>query len=1495
MIGVSVRRFAGGLLLAACLGVACAPGAHAPNAPIRDALSARVVWTRVELRKGNDLAGEPIEMLDVRGGDLVRIESDRPIDVGERVRSGAGFAETWQHLSPRDGVITLRATLLAEAVLVRAGTTGRVHVGHGFDPGYDWYRLESDALQWAAGPIGAPFPAIAPDARIDRSEIAALDRALSDAIDHASDHEAAVDAARAIRSVVALRVVRGLHPPVGFPYFYDHDAEIGDGAQRVDDDGGLATYRIDGKNALTLTVDGPRVLHVWTKAPRPDAEDTLEVRVLEGDRLRAVSASGMPHTTAPRSDENKGIPDDDASLRRAIVHVPPGEHTYRVVTNDVAFVTPLVASPVIHLGDAVLGDKNEAGLLDDALDDAAKANAPSMRALALALYGRDGGGEWKESLAGTSPESRKIVEKMAAGGPHDPSVALEAAASNGDPAALAALGDAAMHDVDDVVRAAWLRGTLRGTKWSVEHPLEGATWTSILFDSTDTKTCTDAEAKGWTEIGADEISLAATTWRGAPTLELLSTIGCNGTAPVSFSVDGVQLRANPSSALARWHVLVSGKTTNVKRLDDGGGRLFAVSPDAAKCGAHFGAIGAPSVASEAPKLEFAPEVTAPGVEIWLRNGSKGGQLVVSRGPEESVRIFVAPENGFAAIDAGGTRWVRVARLALPTWASKGAVVHGPDDFAVRAIVRAPRAIAAKGGGPIADPYADIPTTTKEAEPLDEARLAKISRELLASRGIERGKKHLERGRMLAAGGASRAALEDARAAKSLGALGPKGEDPIALVSSEIRPLPKKPLALPTGVAAYGVEADFDPGAPRCGMAKDGPRAKLAALLDELKTARAATTKTFDAKLALRAFEAMTDNPIDPRGPAIFQRALAGSRWMTPRTVDGNPLKVQRPSDGPLDGALDADGELRARVLVGQPFDRGSYATIDETHPAKAALTGNDGATARVEVVCAPRSAADAIGTHCPFAVTVGTSATIHPIIGDDGHAFVDLPELPQKGKKAQVVLSIDPSPARWTAIARIVFDRELPATTYVENVGWVLQPPGLQYRFLLKNGEQLSAPIDQPTLVRVDAIAEPEDHPHVVLVVDGKEIPVATDGAPHVFAVTKAGSIHLKSTGGAVTVRFAERVARAALPDPLGGTDEAEPDPMHAEIAEPNEPTAATTTALLDANAAGLNAGTWRDVAERSPRPMTTFEEDFGTVTTHVLGRYGTYREGILAMYGDGYVEQAIGYRRKIESIGLWTGFGGTVRERELSPTFAAHALFYEEFERLRVTGWFEYWTQDIPGFGRVRTFKPRGFVEYSIRVTPSFFVLPRVGWDGYYINASTEPKSLFDVDDDVFNSFRFRHPSEAFAQLLDWWVPYVNDIVYLRGRVTADASARVVDHYALRLGDFLAVGNMEIGAYGDVAYYRSEPGFRPVPIGNVTGAGYALYNMWSNDGSLDVQAGVGGRARTYDYGWEVYALVNVFASFHRGLRDFTSLELNFPEPLGGGIAWRGPMAGGGN
>ena len=1489
--------FAAGVLAALAAG-GCAPSGHGAGAPIPNAASSRVVWNGIDVEDGKDLKGAEIDEIPVRGGDVLRLEVGGPIEIGERVRSGKGFAETWTTLKPTNGFVTVRSSLLATAVLAPKNAIARAHIGHGFDPGYGWFELEADVITWAKGPIPAPFPPIAPPERIDLAGLTALDSALAEAVAHAKDQDAAAKAAHAIRSVVGLRVVRALRPVVGFPYFYDESIAPDGSTSAKKESDGRVTWEVSPRAPIQFTVQGPQLLHLWSKASRDEAEDGVTLRVFEGTHDRASSAATIGRGGA-RNDQGANASEDELiPLRRAVVHVPPGKHTYRVeATGGTAHLVATLSEPVIHLGDAIEASKDEEALLKKA-SLSCGAGAPAICAMAMALGGRDEGTEFDAVLATVTPAEKQAIAALSAGGPRDPSIALELAASQGDINALKALGDSALLRVDDGLRGAWVRGTTRGTRWvTAEKNLAAGTWTSLLFDAGDSSTCALAGDTPWTEVTAEEAAFSATTWRGAPTIELMATVGCDAKGPVGLVVDGETLSPNPSAPMSKWHVLVGGKTAKLHRSDKEPGHVYAVRPEAAACGAHWGLIGAPRVASGGPKLAYGPAVRAPGVEVWLRDGAKGGEVVISSSPElpspEKVRVIAAPQLGFSALDDKGNRWTRVARVALPTWAAAGATVTGGDDVAVRAIVRAPRT----------EPVDDTPQTAtndgtpeekKDAVPLDEAQLVKLSREILAAQGDARGAKYLERALVLAAGGAAHAAMEDARAAKALGTKGPGGSEVIDYVRKAIRLQPRKPLVLPTGLKAYGVEPDFDPGAPRCKPSLDGPRGRIAALLDELKTSSAAQVKTFDAQLAIRAFEAVTLNPVDPRGPSVLSRALAGSRWMTPKTLDGNPLKVQRLSDITRDGALDPDGDLRARVGTGQPFERASYATITETRPAKASLSGAEGAKAHVEFACVARSPADAIGAPCPLSITVGTTAPLHPVMGADGRGKIELPALPPKGKEAQVLIALDPAPGRWEAIARIVLDKEVPGTKNVDGVGWVLMPPGLQYRFLVKSGEQVGATLGTPSLVRIDAIAEPEEHPKVVVVIDGKEYTVNVDGTPRIFAVPKAGAVTVKSIGGAATIILAERVAKAQLPG-VDSDGDAEPDIVNSDLADPVEATAATTTALVDPNYTSASGGnTWRDVAVSSPRPLTGLEANLGTIVPHVLARYGTLRDGDLATAADGYLEQGLAYRRHVETLDAWIGFGGIVRERDGNPTLSGSALVYKQFGRLRIAGWGDYWTQELSDGSRARTVRPRAFIEYSWRLSSNVFLLPRVGMDGYYTNISVEPRSLKDIDDDVFNEFRAKHPTELFAQTLAWWVPYINDIFYLRGRATFDPLIKSLDHAAIRPGAFFALGQAEIGFYADTTWYRATEGFRAQSKVNVTGATYALYNLWGNDGSVDVQTGIGGRARSSDGGWEVFALVNVFASFHRGLRDFTSLELNFPEPLGGGVAWRGPMAGGG-
>lgn len=1490
---ITRRRWIAASVLALTIGCGGKPAA---TTAIPNAIDSRVEWAPATMSSGKDSSGREVDEIAIRGGEIVRITlsgATGPIEVGERVKSGTGFAESWRKVEVKDSVAVVRGTLLGTAILVPKGVAVRAHIARAHDPGFEWFELEEHVLAWARGPLPAPFPAVAPPERLDFTMLAALDKALADGVGRASDKDAAREAATSIRRVAGLRALRALRIPPGFPYYYDSVlTPEGDSAHKMRVISGNKAWLVTTVDPMVVTVEGPRLLQVWSHGVRRDEDETVKLRVLEGGRERAVSTAMLPHGRSARGENNLETPVETADvvpLRRATVHVPPGKHTYTIEAHGGnTFVAASASKPVVHLGDALSGVKDEDRQLSKAL--AACGASAELCALALALAGRDGGAEWSGAVAKLAPEARTVAEALAAGGPRDPSIALEIAAANGDEKALAALGAAATRLVDDGLRAAWLRGTTRGTRWVVaeDKHLSEKRWLSLLVDKSDQKGCATVGDDPWTEVSADDATFSTTTWRGAPTVELMAAVTCSSKGPVKLDVDGQTLTPNPSSSLARWHVLVKGPSARVKRTDGGEGHVYAIKPDAAQCGARWGYIGAPRVAATSPELTFEKSVTAPGVEVWIRDGKTNSKVDIVSTVDPALRasLVVTPRNGFVAVDGDGRRWVRVARVGLPTWASDGAKAVGGEDVAVRAIVRAPKGQDDTAGQAYASPSAES-ETPKEAEALDEAKLIALTRQLLAAQADHKGKKYLERAMMLAVSGEARAAIEDARAAKVLGTKGPKGEDPVALVKTSIRAKPRKPLELPDGVKAYGVEPDFDPGAPRCAPST-GPRGKLATVVEELKTAKVAESKVWDPTLAIRAFEAVNQNAMDPRGPSIVSWALAGSRWQVPKALGDFP-KVQRHHTSTKEGAIDPDGDLRARVGTGQPFDRSSYATITETRPARAGLTGTGAAKARVEFACVARSPADVEtkDARCPIVLTVGQSAPIKPKAGADGRGVVELPALPPKGASTQLVISMDPAPGRWAAIARVVFDQEVPGSTKVDN-GYVLMPPGLQWRWLVKTDQEITKTFEGPALVRVDALAEPDEKPRVVAIVDNKEYPIGAE--PVVVPVPKGGTVRVKSIGGTSTIAFAERVGKAGATET--SFEEQESEPLHSEAKDDGEPTAVTTTALLDA---GNPSALWRDAVSKSDRPLTPLEDALGTLTLRSLGRYGTLRDGDRRKeFADGFFEQNLGYRRRIESLGVWTGVSGLIRAREGESSFGGSAWAWTNIPalRLRLGGYLDVYGQRIEN-NEARTLRPEGFVEFSGRIAPNFFLLPRVGYSGFYTNVDARPVSLTGVDDDVYNGFRFNRPTLLYGQLMAWWVPHFNQILFLRGRANYNPLSGSLSHAGARPGAIFAFGNLDLGIYSDATWYRATEGIRATSDFDVTAVSYALYNLWVRDGSLDIQPGIGGRARAGDGAWEVYALVNVFASFRRGLRDFSSPELAFPEQFGGNVPWRGPAVGG--
>ena len=320
-----------------------------------------------------------------------------------------------------------------------------------------------------------------------------------------------------------------------------------------------------------------------------------------------------------------------------------------------------------------------------------------------------------------------------------------------------------------------------------------------------------------------------------------------------------------------------------------------------------------------------------------------------------------------------------------------------------------------------------------------------------------------------------------------------------------------------------------------------------------------------------------------------------------------------------------------------------------------------------------------------------------------------------------------------------------------------------------------------------------------------------------------------------------------------------------------------------------------------APRPLTPLEDTLGTITATALGQYGTLREGDPRSAADGSITQHIGYRRRIETVGLWTVLDTnyTLRDGNGADSYGAAGILYEELDKLhvRATGTLIYGRQRVEG-ALVDTLRPRGFLEYSWRATHgSFFILPRLGYDGYYTTLKAVPLAPPDR-----RHGRQRLPLRARRSCSRRRSSPVghsfNDISTSARASTADAGAREFSRQGARPGAFIALGNLDINGYVDATYYAATPDLR-------TTAG----TEWTAKRRGDTTALlVGARVRRRGAGrhqavvnplkkrrvadFTVY--INVLACYRRGLRDVSSLELDFPEQLGGGVPWRCHTLGGG-
>ncbi|MDX2050840.1 MAG: hypothetical protein SFV15_00525 [Polyangiaceae bacterium] len=1345
------------LLLSSWALVACSflsgavPAMRAKN-PIRSA-AAQLVWFEPEVRGAHAIGGEEVREVLVFPGEVVRFTTNRTLTLGERIGGGPDAAEIWSVHAPQQGRVLTRIGLFTTALLVKGNAWDHVHVGRAEDPGYAWFYWEKEVARWADGPFDSPFPRVASNARLNLAGFAALDTAIKGELADPPPKDALL-AAQAIRRVAGLRAVRSIRPLAGFPY---GSAEA---LTPIVSDGKIATRDINSRtfSALSsgtgfeLTVEGPKLLHLVAFAARDTVDRTVSIRIEEHGRLRGLIASPVARERAletglaPESGDSSPsttIPTDLAVMRRIVTHVPPGTHRYRVrAFGGDAWVLPLAIVPNVHVEDALAGTFNEESLLDQAKPTCTELQAPGLCVMYLALTGNDEGKTWDRAATEASPAAVSVARTLARGGPLDPTLRYELLASSGDARALTALSEQMARDVDDTLRETWWRSTLRSTSWQGPPfiPDTNESWVTVLENGREpgcTPNPPNREGKALLELTEGEFHLTSIARTRFRELSLLVHASCTESGPIDLEVNGEKFSPNPSGRQVLWRMVVANEKVRVKVGKTPGVRLFASNPNN-PCEQRFAQISPAIPTMKKNWLRFPPGEGAPGIEVWLHERTRFARLqarALEAKRTDSLNIVVTQGNGLTALDPEGTRWVRAARIPLPEWALSGIQLPPRADVAIRPIRRAP--IEQKAELTAADLKID--------------EIIQLSRALrTASSKQKRGDLYAQRALLLAEAGARDAALADALAVKRLGSADQFGKDPVVAIHEAVQAIPPEPVTM--SVKAYPLEADFDPDSQRCEPPTSSPRARLAAL--EKRLTKGNPSGQFDRKLAVEAAQIALLNPHDPRMPQLLQRSMLGSEWraVNDLATANHRISKDRP---PRPGAGES---VKPWLLAGAPFEA-DYVTVSDSRPASAVLAHLGGANLTVHYVCIPRLPSLVRATGCPLSAAFSGASRHRLRVDKKGEGTFKLKNAELGSGK--LTISVGKAPARWAAVVQLVFDRKVPGTREVKGLGWVLETPRLEYRHLVQPAVPLRVRLPVPGIVGIDIVGEGSREPTLMVTVDGKPQRVAVDGVRHIFPLAQSGDVQVRVRAGSATVALAQRVE-----SPRVLTDRM----LSASLSTLPGRTRRVTSPCKD------DQSCWQDIAMQSDEPPSERSLDLGTVTSASGVVVGALPEDTRANdFRSTYLEQRLEYRRRVDAFDLWLRFGalGRVRLDSGPPSFGANALFYQDGDVIpfRFSGHGAIHFQRVEG-RTASTFRPRAFVEYSWPVSSGLFLLPRIGYDGFYTSVTDRPSSVADVDDDVFSSYRFSRNTLLYVQTLGWWVPYFNNIYYLRPRATFNADA---------------------------------------------------------------------------------------------------------------------------
>jgi hypothetical protein len=486
-----------------------------------------------------------------------------------------------------------------------------------------------------------------------------------------------------------------------------------------------------------------------------------------------------------------------------------------------------------------------------------------------------------------------------------------------------------------------------------------------------------------------------------------------------------------------------------------------------------------------------------------------------------------------------------------------------------------------------------------------------------------------------------------------------------------------------------------------------------------------------------------------------------------------------------------------------------------------------------------------------------------------------LPSTRGRGKAAEITISVGASDGDWLTLVRIVFEGRVVGTTDVPGVGWVLDTPHVQYRFLVAPTQPVHVRVKSATLLRIDAIPEGSEPATIVCNVEGREVAIPTGARPVVVATSGATDVVIESRGAKATLAIAERVP---APSRLSA----------AAIVRARSVEAGGATGDVTAAHVSVDQDASRERSLASEAPRSGFVDALGTlgVSSGVVAK--SIREGVrIDSAPDTFLLENLSYRRAISTIGLFTMVGGSLHLREVESSYGGHLGLFENLEalHLRIGAFADVFAQKVESSTEA-TLRPRAFVEYFWRPAPSLSVSPRLGYDGYYSTLDRTPISARDVDDAVYNAFRAQRRTLVSVQGLVRYVPHFNDALFVRPRVNVDAGQGSLSHASLRGGGSLVLGLTELDLAADAQYFVRTAAARDRSGVDATLDATIAQNFPLLARSLNLQAGAQGGYRISDGAYQVLAVLSFTVSAGRGVRDFSVNEHVFREQVPGGTPW---------